>query len=57
MRSVREIRCKVHGKLLFKIIDNEWIEVYCDKCKKPQRYKIPERLLTDYINAGRIVLK
>jgi len=57
MRSVKEVRCHKDGKLLFKIIDNEWIEISCPKCKTKQLYKLPDRPLTDYINAGRIVLK
>jgi len=56
MKSRKEIRCPVHGKLLCVIIDDEYIELYCSKCKKKYLYKLPKNL-TSYIPSGRIVLK
>jgi len=56
MEKVKEIRCPVHGKLLFKIIDYEYIEVWCDKCKKRQRYKIPRKPLTQNNKISKMIL-
>ena len=59
MRKVREVRCQRCGKLLFKIIDDEYIEIYCTRntCKNKLIYKIPEKPLTEHIPSGKIVLK
>jgi phage FluMu protein Com len=56
MRNTKEVRCKNDGKLLFKIIDDEYIEIVCSKCKRKLLYKLPKSL-TSYIPSGRIVLK
>ena len=57
MRSVKEIRCERDGRMLFKIIDDEYIEITCSKCGLKQTYKLPKRQLTDYTPSGKIVLK
>jgi len=57
MRSKKEIRCHKDGRLLFKIIDDEYIEISCPKCGLIQTYKLPKRQLTDYTPSGKIVLK
>ena len=57
MRSRKEIRCKKDGRLLFVIVDNEYIEINCSKCGLKQTYKLPEKQLTDNKLSGRIVLK
>lgn len=57
MRSVKEVRCERDGRMLFKVIDDEYIEITCSKCGMKLLYKLPERQLTDYKPSGRIVLK
>jgi len=58
MRSTREVRCPKCGRLLFKIIDEEEIEILCSKgCRPALRYKLPQRNLTVYKEAGKIILR
>jgi len=57
MRSRKEVRCKKDGRILFVIVDNEYIEIKCSKCGLKQTYKLPEKQLTDYTPSGKIVLK
>lgn len=57
MRSVKEVRCERDGRMLFKVIDDEYIEITCSKCGMKLLYKLPERQLTDYKPSDRIVLK
>jgi len=57
MKKIREIRCKECGDLLFKVIDDQYIEIICGRKKHKTLWEMPERPLTDNINAGRIVLK
>ena len=57
MRSRKEIRCKSDGRLLFVIVDNEYIEINCSKCNLKQTYKLPDKVLTNQISSGKIVLK
>ena len=57
MRKVREIRCKECGDLLFKVIDEQYIEIVCGRKKHKTLWEMPNRPLTDNINIGKIVLK
>ena len=57
MKSRKEIRCKNDGRLLFVIVDNEYIEINCSKCGLKQIYKLPINPLTDLPQSDRIVLK
>lgn len=58
MRSEKEIRCPKCGRLLFKIIDDEKIEIYCSKgCKPILIYELPQRNLTAYKEAGKIIIR
>lgn len=57
MKSRKEIRCEKDGRLLFVIVDNEYIEINCSKCGLKQKYEIPDKILTNQISSGRIVLK
>ena len=57
MKKIREIRCKECGDLLFKVIDDQYIEIICGRKKHKTLWEMPKRPLTDNINAGRIVLK
>jgi len=57
MRKIREIRCKQCGDLLFKVIDDQYIEILCGRKKHRTLWEMPERPLTDNKKIGRIVLK
>ncbi len=57
MRKIREIRCKECGDLLFKVIDDQYIEIICGRKKHKTLWEMPERPLTDNNIIGRIVLK
>jgi len=57
MRKIREIRCKQCGDLLFKVIDDQYIEILCGRKKHRTLWEMPERPLTEKINIGKIVLK
>ena len=57
MKSRKEIRCERDGRLLFVIVDNEYIEINCSKCNLKQTYKLPDRPLTSLPHSDRIVLK
>ena len=57
MRKVREIRCRQCGDLLFKVIDEQYIEIVCGRKKHKTLWEMPERPLTDNNKIGKIVLK
>jgi len=57
MRKVREIRCGQCGDLLFKVIDEQYIEIVCGRKKHKTLWEMPKRPLTEKINIGKIVLK
>ena len=57
MKSRKEIRCKSDGRLLFVIVDNEYIEINCSKCGLKQIYQLPDKVLTSIMPSDRIVLK
>jgi len=57
MRKIREIRCKQCGDLLFKVIDEQYIEIVCGRKKHKTLWEMPKRPLTYNKKIGRIVLK
>lgn len=57
MKSTKEVRCEVDGRMLFKIIDNEYLEITCSKCGKKLLYPLPTRPLTAYKKSGRIIVE
>jgi phage FluMu protein Com len=47
MQKVREIRCGDCGDLLFKVIDEEYIEIICGRKGHKTLWRIPETHLTN----------
>jgi phage FluMu protein Com len=47
MQKLREIRCGDCGDLLFKIIDEEYIEIICGRKGHKTLWRIPEPHLTN----------
>lgn len=57
MAKIKEVRCEVDGRMLFRIIDNEYLEISCSKCGKKLLYPLPTRPLTAYKKSGRIIVE
>lgn len=57
MKSTKEVRCEVDGRMLFKIIDDEYLEITCSKCGRKLLYLLPTRPLTAYKKSDRIIVE
>jgi len=57
MAKIVDVRCEICGKLLFQIIDDEWIKIYCTRNKAHKLlYHLPQRPLTQYKESDKIIL-
>jgi phage FluMu protein Com len=47
MPTIKEVRCEDCGDLLFKVIDEEYIEIICGRKKHKTLWKLPKNILTN----------
>ena len=57
MSKTKEVRCVIDGRMLFKIIDDEYLEISCSKCGRKLLYPLPTRPLTVYKKSDRIIVE
>lgn len=57
MPKMREIRCGDCGDLLFKVIDEEYIEIICGRKGHKTLWRIPETPLTKYMKPDKLYIE
>jgi phage FluMu protein Com len=57
MGKIKEVRCGECGDLLFKIIDEEYIEIVCGRKGHKTLWKIPKILLTNYKEPNKLYIE